>query len=1180
MSEDFGSISIDRPDQPSRKKPANKRGRRKKNSPPSPPESNQMPGTQEPEKKHKPKKRRKSSRRSARKSLPLGKIAIGLLLLLVTVTASAIYSTPYLIKKYLPEYVKQNSQFEIDFAGVEFNPLNFHLIFHDLNVIATDGNNQADFMAIPKTTLKLLPLPLLKKQIITTSTHLENARVTIERGADGKTNTGTDFKKLLSSDNNPFNLANLPIAVSLNNIELTDGSFIYNDKQKNKVYRGEDICLRFPAIGNISHPLESYIDPYFSAKINGSHIELSGDQTNPDSKEIVCKIDNLNIPQYLSQIPLGTPIDIQQGIGNGLLTIAFNPETSTGDKIKLKFDLIIQNILLSHPEEIQLVSTEAVFKGSLNPFSNRLHIDELLLTNPNLQSKTNLSPQELISKVYYGKNEESSNNEQTVTADKILVKNGKATFISNNKPQEYTNLEVTLGSTQGLKTVNITGKVNSSSFKWDATIKENQAVGPLTVSKIDLQDLLPRHKGDKVQGSGELNGDFSISLDKSAGKVSLVLKEVKSTFKNIQLTSNNNNWLKAKQLTINDGLFSKTIKNFGDLVIIDAVIDLNTDKLPPIFSSFTAKEGIYKVKSINVNGNGIVRKEKVDPLDLSSFTIKADSLDNPSPTGDNISISAQFNNKPQTRLSGKGRTRLAGFSLWLSTIFFNVPSKELLPWFDNNELFTHSSTIIDGKGVFTLPTKSFKGELQTGETIFGTKKSKKIKWQKAAISGVEYIPGPSGLKIDKATIHSPSFNWTRKTGDYAPYLQMRHFFVEILSGGKIKQANKIPVQINNIAIKNGSIAINDLRTTPEINSRFSNINGTIKGLDTSGNRSATLKITGKLAGADIKLDSRFNFWGQGKPHEYSLEVNQLSANSNLLKQLKAGNPLELTASMVDVKIFEEKKGKQVNTINDFILTDAKSKNPTMNLVLSMFREDEKHTKFSFVNQKEHPVKDNSILAELKKYLDKLMIKAETSPFLLSRENFSDLAEKESVDFRFGEIALTGSGMETLIRLREFLTLHPYVNLRITGEASDMDEQALLEKLEAKELKRVEQLNNERYREWEAAKQKRLEEQGTTLDDDPFTEEDIFVPLQPETVSVDPESLVELANNRALLIGQVFTKQLALDPERLEVVQIKETSPGMSNVVRLKIIGQKQTRKTDNSNEIDPFEDPFETPATN
>ncbi len=1172
MSEDYGSIKIEGPEENKPKKSntkSRKRVQRKKE--PTPPaeiiESTKAP------------KRSKKKKEKRRSSSPLTIFAIIFILMILGIGAG-IYSIPYFVKKYLPSYIEEHTNFLATTDKVSFDPLHGKIVFFGLEVTSKNNTQLEPFFTSQSVSLDLVYSALLKKQLVTKSTIIDGATLTLKRGQDGSTNFGNSF----NNSKNILDFKDIPQAFALNNIELSNSKFTFNDSQTKTRHEGEEISLGLPSLSNFSHSSTNPIKPYFSAKINGSLVTFAGDKNSLDNNSIICEIKDVNLAQYFNYLPAGIPFTFEQGIGNGQLEIIFNSDNSS-KHIDLKLNVTVTDVLASYKEhELNIQIPEVTLSTTLTPTTSRLQVHNVLLKSPTLNAPSTFTLNNL--GVLFPKSSDQlkdNSKRQQIDVDILTVNNGTIVFgpKTSNASKQLKNIEVKISKIGDKKNkLALSGKNGTSQFFWDAELSEGTASGDFSINNFNFSDLISSDSFSNAKGSGSLTGTLSVSSHNTTG-FDYQLSSANISIQNATIGK----WLTAKQLNIKNGLISDSSVNLGNIVIRDGFLNLQSDKLPTLFSIFTKKDTTYILQSIKYQGKGLISGTDLPQLKIAKVSLSAVDLDNPKPEGDNVDFNVTFDNKQKSEITGKGRTKLYGFSLWLSTTFENLPSKTFLPWFDNNSLFSTTDTTIKGKGVVTLPVKSFKGDLYTDKAKFGTKTSKTITWDKGSIKGIEYTAKPPSIKVSNATISSPKFNWKRKANDYAPSLQLRHFFNNVLSGGDVKTPKKVPVRIDTISIDNGAVSIEDQRNTPVVNAKFNTIKGTIKNLDTTGGVSALFNFTGNISNCPMTLEGKANFFGRGKPHEYKIVIDELH-NTDFLTNINKRSSVQINSESSSATIFQEKKGKEVNTITEISLVNATSKDRSLDLVLAMMHEDEKQTKFTVLTQQTHPAKDDSFLKEIETYLNKMIIKAQTSPFLLSNDDFSDLAEKETVDFRFGKIALTGNGMETLIRLREFLTLHPYVDLKITGEASqNMDYQVLSESLEVEEQKRVDELNKQLYADWEAKRQKMLEEEGTTLDDDPFTEEDVFIPLQPKMVTVDPQALIDLANQRAILIGQVFTERLALEPERLKVVETKRLSDSMENVVRLKIIAPKRDKNFSGNNPLDdPFEDteptddPFAAPT--
>ena len=190
-----------------------------------------------------------------------------------------------------------------------------------------------------------------------------------------------------------IDFAELPFLFSLNNIKLSDSQIIFDDKSTAKTHKIEAIQLALPAISNFPYQTDTYIHPRFSAIINGSPIKLTGEAilggAGQDGRQTLlsCDLDDIDIPLYFEYLPVSLPIDVNQGRANGKLQISFSPEEEKGSKLKIQFSLSTTGLALeSRNSKLALKVPTAKFDGSLEPFSQSLAIQNILLREPTLSS--------------------------------------------------------------------------------------------------------------------------------------------------------------------------------------------------------------------------------------------------------------------------------------------------------------------------------------------------------------------------------------------------------------------------------------------------------------------------------------------------------------------------------------------------------------------------------------------------------------------------------------------------------------------------------------------------------------------------------------------------------------------------------------------------------------------------
>jgi hypothetical protein len=209
-----------------------------------------------------------------------------------------------------------------------------------------------------------------------------------------------------------------------------------------------------------------------------------------------------------------------------------------------------------------------------------------------------------------------------------------------------------------------------------------------------------------------------------------------------------------------------------------------------------------------------------------------------------------------------------------------------------------------------------------------------------------------------------------------------------------------------------------------------------------------------------------------------------------------------------------------------------------------------------------------------------MVKASVAPLLLAGTDFTDLQDKQSIQFPTGQSILEvshsgsgdeqgrpdavgagagvsasprlpgGNGQETLRRFAALLAAHPHLGLTLTGMADPVhDRAAILKILEEKEKKRVALKNEQRLQEWQKKQKEKEKRQTPPQAPSPgkIIEQDIPlrdaqpVLLKPEPVTVSDATLYDLAQERALHIYDFCTTDLGIASGRISLQEKSQLS---------------------------------------
>ena len=97
-----------------------------------------------------------------------------------------------------------------------------------------------------------------------------------------------------------------PLKYSFNNIQLINGHVDFLDGPKGTRHKVEGIQVAVPFVSNLKYAVDRYVQPSFSAVVNGDAVSLKG-RTKPFKESLETAFDinivDLAVPRYLEYLP-------------------------------------------------------------------------------------------------------------------------------------------------------------------------------------------------------------------------------------------------------------------------------------------------------------------------------------------------------------------------------------------------------------------------------------------------------------------------------------------------------------------------------------------------------------------------------------------------------------------------------------------------------------------------------------------------------------------------------------------------------------------------------------------------------------------------------------------------------------------------------------------------------------
>jgi Domain of Unknown Function (DUF748) len=1163
---------------------------------PTSPESIEVENTMPPPKPGKPTKEKKR-RPSRPKTVWLFWLG-GLLGVFLLYLAAGFVVIPRYLASSLHNSVKESSSLVFEPGTIAFNPLTFHFSVAQAKLSDASGNPLA---SLSRLDADLAPISLLRLDLVCNTVTLSELTLHLARENDGsynfshlnQKNAGEGAADLLS-------FSELPFFFSLNNIVVKEGRILFSDKPTGKTHTIEKLHLELPSFSNIPFQSNQYLRPRFSAVINGSPVELSGQAFVGEGEEgattLSANLHELELPLYAEYLPSPLPLIFTGGKVDGKVDFIFDPANKEEDRVAIDFDLQLSAVELNTSEETLFVTAPKTdISGRILPMSKAVAFKNISSTKPAFHttgtsllasldplfkkdkaepgaaggavSDTALPPFKLenltIEDGSFHLWETRGAKQPKTSWDGLLlhIKGYDATA-----PGEKASDTDSTFSLQG-------GEVGSSAtFTWQGNLAPSGSqVGELSLKDFDLAELLKALGADDtftVSGQAYLTGNLTLSPPEKAGDT-LTFRVADAELKGADVKVFEGKSVIFEAPSIQCTSLATTLKtiHFGKVSIDSGAIYLQTDKIPSALRSFSG--GRYLLQELRYHGQLTLQKDEKDKNKslYSDLTIAAQNLDTLEKAKENFSLSAKTPHGGS--IDGRGDLRLAPFSANLDATFSGLAGGDILPLVTYSPLLAGVSGTLSGKGNFGFPKIGFTGDLAISKGSMKVPNHQPLSWSSLSLQGLNYTSEPLHLGVVEAKFEQPQFSWQLGKDEQGPLGQLASFLRQYLPDPppqpKGEEGSSVAVStvgVQAVSFEDGSVMLHDPRLKPKWQGKISSVSGKIEDINSSKlSEGSSFSFTGSLQDTPFTLKGNLNVFSSDDPGAYQFALDNYPL-SNLQEQLASLSEISIKNGLCSLTLDAGPKDGQLHQSGTLTVGEVKATSPSSDsaLALALLTDNNDTFTLDFDFSGAAASGKTALVEELLSLFQTKTIKAAVSPLLLASGDYTDLIGNEFIAFDPGQATLSDSGKAILGRYVELLQSHPLLGLELSGGIDrDADTPILKEHLMIRERQRVEEENRKRYQEWlrereifeqkVAEQQKKQAAKGKTGEPPPppAVLKD-YLPLQPKTVNVDNAMLLDLAKKRVQLLLQQFSEQHQIAADRLTIEPLKKipSDPEMQN----------------------------------
>nr|WP_242508675.1 DUF748 domain-containing protein [Rhodocyclus purpureus] len=293
---------------------------------------------------------------------------------------------PPIVKSVLIEQASTALHRPVSVDGISINPFGLSLRINGLVIGERELEEAAPatpgpLLAFDSLFVDVSSSSLFRRAPIIEELRLDGLALHLRRLAAQRYNVSDLIEQFLSGPSGPTP------AFSVANIQVNGGLIEFDDRVTDEVHRVSDITLHLPVVSSLPELVDSFVDPAFSARIDGSPLALDGrSKLLAKSRESELSLDfsRLDLTRYIDYVPVALPLQLRSALLDGELKVSFRLANDAPPLLKVSGNAALADLRIEDPDgaPLFLATRIELGVGAFDPVQRELQVDRLVLTAP------------------------------------------------------------------------------------------------------------------------------------------------------------------------------------------------------------------------------------------------------------------------------------------------------------------------------------------------------------------------------------------------------------------------------------------------------------------------------------------------------------------------------------------------------------------------------------------------------------------------------------------------------------------------------------------------------------------------------------------------------------------------------------------------------------------------------
>ncbi|WP_297325432.1 DUF748 domain-containing protein [Nitrosomonas sp.] len=321
-------------------------------------------------------------------------ISLGIVVALIALLGALSYFwLPGYAKSQLEMRLSELLQRPVSVTSIEIKPHTLELIVQGFRIDekADAGEKSTTLLSFSKLHVDLSIESLKHRAPVITSISLVEPKIRLVREAENQFNI-SDLIEQFSQPADEKDADRGGAQFSISNITIQGGHFEFDDRYMKADHQITEINLGIPIVANFDSALTNWIEPHFSAKINGSPLSLDGKLrafTESQEATLTLKLSEFDLTEIDQYAALPKGLQLLSGLYDSELLVTFTQAPDKAPDITLTGTTTLRQLAIknsavevpyqAHLKQLAIALTQVDLTGK-KPSQIKLAIDQIALT--------------------------------------------------------------------------------------------------------------------------------------------------------------------------------------------------------------------------------------------------------------------------------------------------------------------------------------------------------------------------------------------------------------------------------------------------------------------------------------------------------------------------------------------------------------------------------------------------------------------------------------------------------------------------------------------------------------------------------------------------------------------------------------------------------------------------------